>query len=613
MDSRSGAASDSPPLYPYRRSPDQDADPVAFHPVVVVGAGPIGLAAAIDLAQQDVPVVVLDDNDRVSGGSRAICFAKRPLEILDRLGCGDRLVEKGVTWSTGKVFFDRRQVYRFDLLPEAGHKRPAFVNLQQYYCEQYLVERLRALERLGKPIELRGRHEVVGVDPRPDGVGVEVDTPDGAYRLEAGWLLACDGAGSPVRRMLGADFGGRVFEDNFLIADVVMEADFPTERWFWFDPPFNRGQSALLHKQPDNVWRIDLQLGRDVDRDEQQKPENVVPRLRAMLGPDVRFELEWVSVYTFQCRRMERFRHGRVIFAGDSAHQLSPFGARGANSGLQDTDNLCWKLKLVIEGRAPERLLDSYDHERVQAADENLVNSTRSTDFITPKSATSRLFRDAVLDLSEGLPFARPLVNSGRLSVPCVHDGSPLNGPDAPRPAAADASRRAGVGRPARGRLARRRPRRPLPAPGHRHPGAGPPRGRRAARRRAAPRRRGDALGRVARALPGRRAVGRLPYSSRPAHRRALDVVRRGGGRAGAANRGGAPGMTRLRTDPNLDDPDGFYEELLSLHEGRSKEESDAVNARLVLILANHIGDRQVLREAFRAAAVDRRRHGQSR
>ena len=426
------AASDPPPLYPYRRSPDQDAGPVAFHPVVVVGAGPIGLAAAIDLAQQDVPVVVLDDNDGVSGGSRAICFAKRPLEILDRLGCGDRFVEKGVTWSVGKVFFDRRQVYGFDLLPETGHKRPAFVNLQQYYCEQYLVERIRALERLGKPIELRGRHEVVGVDPRPDRVGVEVGTPDGAYRLEAGWLLACDGAGSPVRRMLGADFVGRVFEDNFLIADVVMEADFPTERWFWFDPPFNRGQSALLHKQPDNIWRIDLQLGRDVDRDEQQKPENVIPRLEAMLGPDAHFELEWVSVYTFQCRRMEKFRHGRVIFAGDSAHQLSPFGARGANSGIQDTDNLCWKLKLVLEGRAPERLLDSYDHERIQAADENIVNSTRSTDFITPRSETSRVFRDAVLDLSEGLPFARPLVNSGRLSVPCVHDGSPLNGPDDP-------------------------------------------------------------------------------------------------------------------------------------------------------------------------------------
>ncbi len=419
------------PLYAYARSPDQDASAPARHPVVVVGAGPVGLAAAIDLAQQGVPVVVLDDNDKVSWGSRAICFAKRPLEILDRLGCGDVFVDKGVTWNTGKVFFGERQVYAFDLLPEQGHKRPAFINLQQYHFERYLVDHVRALQQSGRPIELRGRNTVVSVTPAADGVTLEVGTPDGPYTLLADWLIACDGAGSPIRGMLGLDFVGRVFEDNFLIADVVMQAEFPTERWFWFDPPFNRGQSALLHKQPDNVWRIDLQLGRDIDKVAEMRRERVIPRLKAMLGEEVDFELEWVSIYTFQCRRMERFRHGRVIFAGDAAHQVSPFGARGANSGLQDTDNLCWKLKLVNAGLAPDSLLDSYDSERVPATDENILNSTRSTDFITPKSEISRVFRDAVLDLSEFAPFARPLVNSGRLSVPSVYDGSPLNGADA--------------------------------------------------------------------------------------------------------------------------------------------------------------------------------------
>jgi 3-(3-hydroxy-phenyl)propionate hydroxylase len=422
------------PLYPYRRSDDQDANPPARHPVVVVGAGPVGLVAAIDLARQGVPVVVLDDNDRVSSGSRAICFAKRQLEILDRLGCADPVVDKGVQWNLGKVFFDERQVFEFNLLPEGGHKRPAFVNLQQYYLETYLVEHALALRTAGKPIEVRGGNKVIGLADQGNGVSLTVETPDGPYDLRADYVIACDGANSPIRRMLGLDFIGRVFEDNFLIADVVMpdSPKFPVERRFWFDPPFNRGQSALLHKQPDNVWRIDLQLGWNIDRQQEAKPEKVIPRLKAFLGEDADFTLEWISIYTFQCRRMERFRHGRILFAGDAAHQVSPFGARGANSGLQDADNLAWKLKLVIDGTAPETLLDSYDAERIYGADENILNSSRSTDFITPKSEISRLFRDAVLDLSEHYPATRPMVNSGRLSVPCTYDGSPLNGPDHP-------------------------------------------------------------------------------------------------------------------------------------------------------------------------------------
>lgn len=419
------------PLYSYQRSDDQDASSPVRHPVVVIGAGPVGLAAAIDLAQQGVGVVVLDDNDKVSFGSRAICFSKRTLEIADRLGLGDPLVDKGVQWNLGKVFFDDRKVYEFNLLPEEGHKRPAFINLQQYYFEEYMVQRVRDLQEQGAPIEIRGRNKVSAIGTHDDHVTLEIDTPEGSYNLEADWLIACDGAGSPTRQMLGLDFVGRVFEDNFLIADVIMEADFPTERWFWFDPPFNKGQSALLHKQPDGVWRIDLQLGWDIDKEREKRPENVIPRIREMLGEDVKFELEWVSIYTFQCRRMEKFRHGRVIFAGDAAHQVSPFGARGANSGLQDTDNLCWKLKLVLDGQADESLLDTYDVERIHGADENILNSSRSTDFITPKSEMSRVLRDAVLDLSEQYEFARPLVNSGRLSLPCTYEGSPLNSADA--------------------------------------------------------------------------------------------------------------------------------------------------------------------------------------
>jgi len=419
------------PLYPYYQSIDQTASAPVLHNVVVIGAGPVGLGMAIDLAQHGINVVVLDDNDKVSFGSRAICFAKRTLEIADRLGFGDKLVDKGVQWNLGKVFFDERKVYEFNLLAEDGHARPAFINLQQYYFEQYLVERVQEINSEKPKIDIRGKNRARAIKDHDAYSAITVETPDGDYTLHADWVIACDGAGSPTRSLMGLDFVGRVFEDNFLIADVTMDADFPTERWFWFDPPFNRGQSALLHKQPDGVWRIDLQLGWDVDKDAEKQPDRVIQRLKAMLGEDVKFELEWVSIYTFQCRRMEKFRHGNVLFAGDSAHQVSPFGARGANSGLQDVDNLSWKLALVIKGLAPDTLLDSYDDERIHGADENIMNSTRSTDFITPKSEISRIFRNAVLDLSEHHAFARPLVNSGRLSMPCNYVGHSLTGEDA--------------------------------------------------------------------------------------------------------------------------------------------------------------------------------------
>jgi 3-(3-hydroxy-phenyl)propionate hydroxylase len=241
-------------------------------------------------------------------------------------------------------------------------------------------------------------------------------------------MIAADGARSATRRILGLEFKGEVFEDRFLIADVRMSGNFPTERWFWFDPPFHDGQSALLHKQPDDVWRIDLQLGPEADAVAEQRPDRVLPRLCQMLGHED-FALEWVSVYTFQCRRLKRFVHGRVVFAGDSAHQVSPFGARGANSGIQDADNLAWKLALILKGQAPESLIETYDLERSAAADENIRHSTRSTDFIAPRSAQERRFRDAALRLARHADFAKRMVNSGRLSTPSTYE-TPLSTPD---------------------------------------------------------------------------------------------------------------------------------------------------------------------------------------
>ena len=419
------------PKYPGR--PPAAANEQA--PLVVVGAGPVGLSAAIDAALRGQRVLLLDEDDTVSIGSRGLCYAKRTLEIFDRLGIGDAVVAKGVTWNVGRTFHGEREVFNFTLAPEAGHRRPGMVNLQQYHLEQMLVERAQTLPL----IDLRWQHKVVRVEPDARGATLRVETPAGGYTLRCDWLVVADGARSPIRRQLGLDTVGKVFQDRFLIADVVLNpepfASDRSERRFWFNPPFHPEQSALLHREADGVWRMDFQLGWEADPEAEKQPERVLPRIRAALDSQgcahVDFELEWVSVYTFQCRRMARFRHGRLLFVGDAAHQVSPFGARGANSGVQDADNLIWKLDLVLRGLAPETLLDSYDAERGAAADENLLHSTRSTDFMTPKSRASRLLRDAVLGLAAEHAFARALVNSGRLSVPSTLVGSALNTPDA--------------------------------------------------------------------------------------------------------------------------------------------------------------------------------------
>src|SRR5712675_2934923 len=422
----------------YRRHPDQDraGANVAEHAIVVVGAGPVGLSLAIDLAQRGQSVVLLDDADRIGEGSRAICFSKRTLEYWDRLAVGGRMVDKGVVWSVGRIFHGASLVYQFNLLPEEGHKRPAFINLQQFHAEAYLVDRVQELSA----VDLRWRNKVIGLERRNDHALLIIETPEGSYRMRANYVVACDGARSSLRQMVGAEFKGQVFEDQFLIADVKMTAEFPTERWFWFDPPFHAGRSALLHKQPDDIWRIDLQLNPDADPAVEKRPENVRPRIARMLGHE-KFDFEWISLYRFQCRRMEKFIHGRVIFAGDAAHQVSPFGARGANSGLEDAENLAWKLDRVLRRTSPEALLETYYAERSAAADENIRESTRSTDFMAPGSRQEARLRKAVLSLAKETEFGKRMVNGGRATVPSVYD-TPLSTADrdawrgGPRPGA---------------------------------------------------------------------------------------------------------------------------------------------------------------------------------
>jgi 3-(3-hydroxy-phenyl)propionate hydroxylase len=415
------------PRYPFRRPAAVGRAAAEEARVVIVGGGLAGLTAALDLARHGIGTVLLDDDDTISLGSRAYCWTRRTLEVFGRLGLGRRLLEQGVTAARGQVFLRDGEAYRFDLPTEQGHEYPAVLNLQQYHVEQWLVE---ACAQTGL-VDLRWRNHVASVEIRPDGTLLSVDTPDGPYRLHAAWLLACDGARSLVREQMRLPFLGQVFRDRFLIADVATRAPFPADHRIWFDPPFHPGHAVLQHRQPGEVWRIDFQLGWDTDPEAEKDAARVRARIAAMLGPDVPFELEWASVHTFRCQRLARFVHGRVIFLGDAAHQASPVGGHGGNAGVQDAANLGWKLAAVLAGTAPPALLDSYDRERVPAAEADILSSTRSTDFISPKNAACRAWRDAVLELSGQHAFARSLVDFGRLAHPLAVMDSPLSTADA--------------------------------------------------------------------------------------------------------------------------------------------------------------------------------------
>ncbi|MAI14376.1 MAG: FAD-dependent oxidoreductase [Rhodospirillaceae bacterium] len=390
----------------------------AVVPVVIIGAGPIGLSLAIDLAQRGVKTVLLDDNNIVSTGSRAICWAKRTLEIFDKLGVASKMMEKGITWETGRLFNGDNEVFSFDLLPDKGQKFPAFINLQQYYVEELLIERCFELCDF---IDLRFSSEVINHSQKSDRVEITVSCPEGEYPLKSQYMVACDGAYSPTRKRMGLSFNGEIFDEHFLIVDVSMEnppfQSDKSERWFWFSPTFHAGQSALLHKQAENIYRIDLQLGERVNKEKELDPKRVRQRIKKVVKSDD-FEIDWMSIYKFKCASLDRMVFDRIIFAGDSAHVVSPFGARGGNGGIHDVDNLGWKLASIIKSNVSPKILSTYNDERLEAAKENIENSSRATNFMTPKNKMAKAFRDQVLDLSISNKFTRGLINSGRLSEP---------------------------------------------------------------------------------------------------------------------------------------------------------------------------------------------------
>ncbi|MFV3130865.1 FAD-dependent oxidoreductase [Niveispirillum sp. KHB5.9] len=418
------------PVYDYVRPPELSGSIGRRYRVAIVGAGLAGLTLACDLASRGIAAVVLDEDDTVGvrgASSRGICYAQKSLEIFDRLGIYHRIRDKGVTWSVGKVLRGQDALYRFDLAEGSRSAQPPFINIQQFYVEWFLVDRIRELGRT----DLRWKNRVTGIRQDEDSAVLTVETPDGAYNLEADWVIDASGHASRVRQSLGLPTHGELGEDRWCISDVRFHKDLPVERWTWVEAPFNENRAVWQHLMADGVWRMDYQMLPNTDPNEASRPEVAAARLRDQLGPDVEFDLIWVGAYAYRTQLMGDFRHGKVFFIGDAAHVKSPFGARGGNSGIQDAENLAWKLTLVLNGQAPETLLDSYNAERRPAAVENIAVTRRSGRFLAPRTEIERLFRTAVMDLAAGHHFARLLLNTGRMCVPHHYGPSPLTTGDA--------------------------------------------------------------------------------------------------------------------------------------------------------------------------------------
>jgi 3-(3-hydroxy-phenyl)propionate hydroxylase len=415
-----------PPRYETRFPACHEGREIATHPVTIIGGGAVGLCVALGLARHGVRSVVIEADDTVCVGSRAICISRRSLEILATMGVAEDFTDLGLAWTGGRSFYREQEVFRLHMPHDPAQRFPPMLNLQQCYTEQLLVDAALASEM----IEIRWRSKVTGVIPSADSVRLQIEAEDGGYAMDSSWVVACDGARSIARTALGLRMEGNQYKGAYVIVDIEVNSDHPAERRVWFDPPSNPGSTLLMHKQPHNIWRLDYQLRDDEDPEEAIKPEHVIPRITShlrLIGEREDWKLVWISLYRANALTLERYRHGRVLFAGDAAHLLPIFGVRGLNSGIEDANNLSWKLAAVVSGEAQETILDSYSTERVFAARENLRHATKTTEFMAPPTHGYRLMRDAVLSLAPSQSWLRSLINPRQTSV-IAYPSSSLNG-----------------------------------------------------------------------------------------------------------------------------------------------------------------------------------------
>ncbi|WP_445004843.1 FAD-dependent monooxygenase [Halomonas mongoliensis] len=418
------------PHFPFVRPPELDGQAVR-HRVAIVGAGPVGVTAALELARHGIESVVLDDKATVNDGSRAICISRHSIEILQQLGVDAPFTAKGLGWTQGRTYFRDREIYRFRMPHSDQERYPPMVNLQQQYIEQFLIDKAHASDL----VEMRWQNQLTGVSQDADGVTLQVSTPEGEYALACDYLLAADGGRSRIRESLGLSLHGQAYEGRYVIADVRLKSDFPTERRAFFHSKALPDATILVHRQPDDIWRIDYQLGPDEDPEQAVEEASIREKvsliIREVMHESDDWELEWWSLYKAYTLALDDYRHGRVLFIGDSAHLVPIFGVRGLNNGLADAANAGWKLAWVLKGQAPDALLDSYSPERRGATLDVFANAGKSTRFMTPPSRGYRLMRNAALALAFHNDYASGFANP-RQVTPYTYAESPLTLADDP-------------------------------------------------------------------------------------------------------------------------------------------------------------------------------------
>ena len=416
------------PEYPFVEPPEIKSGQPGHQSIVIVGGGLTGLTLACGLARLGVPAVLLDEDNTVGvkgASSRGIVYTQKSLEIFQRLGVYERIAAKGVQWSVGRTFAGHDEVYAFDMKKQAGFNlssQPPFINIQQFYIEAYLVDRTRDLGH----VELRWKNRVTAFSQDDSGATLSVSTPAGAYQLRADYVVDASGCHSPFREWVGAGVTARKGDDRWCIADVRFTKHPPVERHTWIEAPFNENRAVWQHLMADDVWRIDYQMAPDADPAQVSREDVVRERLARQFGPDAGIEIVWVGPYAYRSECIDQMRHGRLFFIGDSAKVVSPFGARGGNTGIADADNLAWKLAAVLRGQAGPALLDSYHAERHEAAVTNVQVTNRTARFLRAPEGVERLFRTAAISLAKQHLFARQLVNTGRMAVANTYTRSPV-------------------------------------------------------------------------------------------------------------------------------------------------------------------------------------------